>query len=61
MDASQVSLGPVVESLSVGGVLLRGQYVDAIYGDSRLGVEVSCPLPQPDAPVDRPDDHADAA
>jgi len=43
MDASQVSLGPVVESLSVGGVLLRGQYVDAIYGDSRLGVEVSWP------------------
>lgn len=43
MDAAQVSLGPVVESLSVGGVLLRGQYVDAIYGDSRLGVEVSWP------------------
>jgi len=43
MDASQVSLGPVVESLSVGGVLLRGQYVDAVYGDSRLGVEVSWP------------------
>ena len=43
MDASQVSLGPVVESLSVGGVLLRGQHVDAIYGDSRLGVEVSWP------------------
>jgi len=41
MDTSQVSLGPVVESLSVGGVILRGQYVDAIYGDSRL-VSRSC-------------------
>jgi hypothetical protein len=43
MDATQVSLGPVVENLSVGGVRLRGQHVDAVYGDSRLGVEVSWP------------------
>ncbi len=43
MDASQVSLGPVVESLSVGGMLLLGPYMDAIYDDSRLGVEVSRP------------------
>ena len=43
MDATQVSLGPVIENLSVGGVRLRGQHVDAVYGDSRLGVEVSWP------------------
>jgi len=43
MDATQVSLGPVIENLSVGGVCLRGQHVDAVYGDSRLGVEVSWP------------------
>ncbi len=43
MDATQVALGPVIENLSVGGVRLRGQHVDAVYGDSRLGVEVSWP------------------
>lgn len=44
MDASQVSLGPVVESLSVGGVLFRGQYVDAIYGDNWPEVEIAVQL-----------------
>ena len=43
MDATQVSLGPVIENLSIGQVRLRGQHVDAVYGDSRLGVEVSWP------------------
>ena len=43
MDATQVSLGPVIENLSVGGVRLRGEHVDAVYGDSRLGVEVAWP------------------
>ena len=43
MDATQVSLGPVIENLTVGGVRLRGEHIDAVYGDSRLGVEVSWP------------------
>lgn len=43
LDGTQVSLGPVVESLSVNGVVLRGDTVHLVSGDRRLGVEVSWP------------------
>lgn len=43
VDGTQITLGPVVEELSVGGVVLKVDTVDLTYGDHRLGVEVNWP------------------
>jgi hypothetical protein len=42
-DASQVTFGPVLQSLSVGGVLLEAKHIDVTFGDHRLGVEAMWP------------------
>jgi hypothetical protein len=43
VDGTQITLGPVVEELTVGGVVLKVDTVDLTYGDHRLGVEVNWP------------------
>ncbi|NBN97133.1 MAG: hypothetical protein EBV41_05835 [Actinobacteria bacterium] len=42
-DATQVTFGPVLHSLSVGGVVLEANHIDVTFGDHRLGVEVMWP------------------
>jgi hypothetical protein len=43
LDGSQITLGPVVEDIAIGDVVLRVDTVDITYGDHRLGVEVNWP------------------
>jgi hypothetical protein len=42
-DATQVTFGPVLHNLSVGGVVLEAEHIDVTFGDHRLGVEVMWP------------------
>lgn len=43
LDGSRVTMGPVVDELSLGSVALRAGNVDVTFGDHRLGVEVNWP------------------
>ncbi|MEY3805718.1 MAG: hypothetical protein RIR69_530 [Actinomycetota bacterium] len=43
LDGSQITLGPVVEDIAIGDVVLHVDTVDITYGDHRLGVEVNWP------------------
>jgi hypothetical protein len=42
-DGTQVTFGPVLPNLSVGGVVLEANHIDVTFGDHRLGVEVMWP------------------
>jgi hypothetical protein len=43
LDSTQCTLGPVVKSLSINGVVLSVDTVDVTFGDHHLGVEVNWP------------------
>ena len=42
-DGTQVTIGPVLEDISIGGVVFNVETVDVTFGDHRLGVEVNWP------------------
>lgn len=43
LDGSQITVGPVVEDIAIGDVVLHVDTVDVTFGDHRLGVEVNWP------------------
>ena len=42
-DGTQVTVGPVLEDISIGGVVFEVETVDVTFGDHRMGVEVNWP------------------
>ena len=42
-DGTQVTIGPVLEDISIGGVVFEVETVDVTFGDHRMGVEVNWP------------------
>ena len=42
-DGTQVTIGPVLEDIAIGGVVFEVETVDVTFGDHRMGVEVNWP------------------
>ena len=43
VDGSQVTIGPVLEDIAIGDVVLSVDTIDVTFGDHRMGVEVNWP------------------